>query len=123
GWTIDHSRAGLYMWATHPDHDCWSAAELLAAEGILVAPGELYGPSGARHIRVALTATDERTAAAAARIRARPRQPSRPPRLKRVNCAIESGESGQNTRLSGVNCAIDTLGVIESGTRRQYRER
>jgi succinyldiaminopimelate transaminase len=71
GWTIDHSEAGLYLWATHPAHDCWSAAELLAVEcGILVAPGELYGPGGARHIRVALTATDERIASAAERLRA-----------------------------------------------------
>jgi succinyldiaminopimelate transaminase len=71
GWTIDHSEAGLYLWATHPARDCWSAAEWLAAEaGILVAPGELYGPAGVRHIRVALTATDERIAAAAKRIAA-----------------------------------------------------
>ncbi len=71
GWTIDHSEAGLYLWATHPAHDCWSAAEWLAAgAGILVAPGELYGPAGVRHVRVALTATDERIAAAAARIAA-----------------------------------------------------
>jgi hypothetical protein len=70
GWAIDHSEGGLYLWATHPAHDCWSAAELLAAEaGILVAPGELYGPAGKRHVRVALTATDERIAAAAARLR------------------------------------------------------
>src|SRR5689334_6887133 len=70
GWAIDHSQAGLYLWATHPAHDCWSAAELLATEGgILVAPGELYGPAGKRHVRVALTATDERVAAAAARLR------------------------------------------------------
>ena len=70
GWAIDHSEAGLYLWATHPAHDCWAAAELLAAEaGILVAPGELYGPAGKRHVRVALTATDERIAAGAARLR------------------------------------------------------
>ena len=56
------------LWATHPAHDCWSAAELLA-EGRLVAPGELYGPAGKRHVRVAFTATDERVAAAAARLR------------------------------------------------------
>jgi succinyldiaminopimelate transaminase len=69
GWGIDHSEAGLYLWVRHPAHDCWSAAEWLAAEGgILVAPGELYGPAGKRHVRVALTATDERTAAAASRI-------------------------------------------------------
>src|SRR5580658_11134120 len=71
GWTVDHSEAGLYLWLTHPAHDGWSAAELLASEcGILVTPGSVYGPSGARHIRVALTATDERVAAAAARLAA-----------------------------------------------------
>ena len=71
GWRIDHSEAGLYLWATLPGHDCWSAAELLASEcGILVAPGVLYGAAGDRHVRVALTASDERIAAAAARIRA-----------------------------------------------------
>jgi succinyldiaminopimelate transaminase len=70
GWTIDHSEAGLYLWAAHPAHDCWSAADVLAAQcGIVVAPGAFYGPAGARHIRVALTATDERIAAAAARLR------------------------------------------------------
>jgi aspartate/methionine/tyrosine aminotransferase len=70
GWVVDHSEAGLYLWVTHPALDCWSAAELLAADGgILVAPGELYGPAGKRHVRVALTATDERVAAAAARLR------------------------------------------------------
>jgi succinyldiaminopimelate transaminase len=71
GWTVDHSEAGLYLWVTRPDCDCWSAAELLAAQGgILVAPGELYGAAGAWHVRVALTATDERIAAAASRLSA-----------------------------------------------------
>ena len=71
GWRVDHSEAGLYLWAAHPAHDCWSAAERLAADGgILVTPGELYGPAGKRHVRVALTATDERTAAAARRLAA-----------------------------------------------------
>ena len=71
GWRIDHSEAGLYLWVTHPAHDCWSAAEWLATgAGILVAPGELYGPAGGRHVRVALTATDERIAAAAERLAA-----------------------------------------------------
>jgi len=69
GWSVDHSEAGLYLWLRHPDHDCWSAAELLAARyGILVTPGELYGPAGARHVRVALTATDERIAAGVRRL-------------------------------------------------------
>jgi succinyldiaminopimelate transaminase len=69
GWRIDHSEAGLYLWVTHPAHDCWSAAELLADQyGILVTPGELYGSAGSRHVRAALTATDERVAAAAGRL-------------------------------------------------------
>ncbi|HWN60222.1 MAG TPA: aminotransferase class I/II-fold pyridoxal phosphate-dependent enzyme, partial [Streptosporangiaceae bacterium] len=71
GWTVDHSEAGLYLWLTHPSYDGWSAAELLAADcGILVTPGSVYGAAGARHVRVALTVTDERVAAAAARLRA-----------------------------------------------------
>jgi succinyldiaminopimelate transaminase len=71
GWQIDHSEAGLYLWAQHPAHDCWSAAELLASEcGILVTPGTLYGPGGDRHIRLALTASDAQIAAAATALRA-----------------------------------------------------
>ena len=68
GWTITHSEAGLYLWASRPGHDCWSSVDLLAGAGILVAPGEFYGPAGAQHIRVALTATDERVAAAVRRL-------------------------------------------------------
>ena len=36
--------------------------------GVLVAPGDFYGPAGVRHVRVALTATDERIAAAVHRL-------------------------------------------------------
>jgi succinyldiaminopimelate transaminase len=68
GWAITHSEAGLYLWASRPGYDCWSSVDLLAGAGILVAPGEFYGPAGAQHIRVALTATDERVAAAARRL-------------------------------------------------------
>ncbi|HEY5353012.1 MAG TPA: succinyldiaminopimelate transaminase [Streptosporangiaceae bacterium] len=68
GWTITHSEAGLYLWASRPGLDCWSSVQLLAEAGILVAPGEFYGPAGAQHIRVALTATDERVAAAVRRL-------------------------------------------------------
>jgi succinyldiaminopimelate transaminase len=71
GFRIDHSEAGLYLWATRPGMDCWAACELLASEcGILAGPGSMYGPEGARHIRVAFTATDERIAAAGTRLRA-----------------------------------------------------
>jgi len=40
----------------------------LAGHGILVAPGDFYGPAGAPYVRVALTATDERIEAAAERL-------------------------------------------------------
>ncbi len=68
GWKVEHSGAGLYLWATHPDRDCWESVAVLADAGILVAPGSIFGPSGARHIRLALTATDERIAAGAERL-------------------------------------------------------
>jgi aspartate/methionine/tyrosine aminotransferase len=71
GFRIEHSEAGLYLWATRPGLDCWAACELLATEcGILVGPGSMYGPEGNDYIRVALTATDERVAAAGNRLRA-----------------------------------------------------
>ena len=68
GWEVSHSEAGLYLWASHPDYDCWESVRVLAELGILVSPGEFYGPAGSRHVRVALTATDERIEAAAARL-------------------------------------------------------
>lgn len=67
GFRVEHSKAGLYLWCTR-DEDCWSSVEWLAARGILVAPGEFYGAAGRRHIRVALTATDERVASAVSRL-------------------------------------------------------
>jgi succinyldiaminopimelate transaminase len=67
GFTIDHSEAGLYLWATRGE-DCWSTVEWLATRGILVAPGAFYGPTGDRHVRFALTATDQRVAAAVTRL-------------------------------------------------------
>jgi aspartate/methionine/tyrosine aminotransferase len=67
GFRIDHSEAGLYLWATR-DEPCWTTTEWLADRGILVAPGDFYGPLGARHVRLALTASDDRIAAAVGRL-------------------------------------------------------
>ena len=67
GFRIDHSQGALYLWATR-DEPCWDTVAGLADRGILVAPGDFYGPAGARHVRVAITATDERVAAAASRL-------------------------------------------------------
>ena len=68
GWVVEASPAGLYLWASHPELDCRASVQRLAEAGILVAPGEIYGPAGVRHIRVALTATDERIDAAVSRL-------------------------------------------------------
>jgi succinyldiaminopimelate transaminase len=67
GFRVEQSQAGLYLWVTR-DEDCWATVTSLARVGILVAPGAFYGPAGARHARVALTATDERVASAADRL-------------------------------------------------------
>ena len=68
GWDIEHSEAGLYLWASRPGTDAWGAVTELAEHGILVAPGDFYGPAGAGSVRVAFTATDERVEAAAERL-------------------------------------------------------
>jgi succinyldiaminopimelate transaminase len=67
GFTIDGSQAGLYLWSRR-DADCWSSVTWLADRGILAAPGAFYGPAGGSYVRLALTATDERIAAAVTRL-------------------------------------------------------
>jgi succinyldiaminopimelate transaminase len=67
GARIDHSEAGLYLWVTRGE-DCWATIDWLAGLGIVAAPGSFYGPAGGQHVRLALTATDERIAAAVDRL-------------------------------------------------------
>ncbi|MBA3234146.1 MAG: succinyldiaminopimelate transaminase [Propionibacteriales bacterium] len=67
GFRIDHSEASLYLWATRGE-PCMETVEWLADRGILVAPGDFYGPAGGRHVRVAFTATDERVESAVSRL-------------------------------------------------------
>ncbi len=67
GLRAEHSEAGLYLWCT-ADEPCRDTVDRLAGLGVLVAPGEFYGPAGTRHVRVALTASDERIEAAAQRL-------------------------------------------------------
>ncbi|MGX1767025.1 succinyldiaminopimelate transaminase [Dietzia sp. NPDC055343] len=67
GFRIDDSEAGLYLWATR-DEPCRDTADWFAERGVLVAPGEFYGPRGARHVRIALTATDATIAEAVRRL-------------------------------------------------------
>ena len=67
GFTVDYSDAGLYLWVTRGE-PCRDTVGWLAQRGILAAPGEFYGARGAQHVRAALTATDERIAAAVDRL-------------------------------------------------------
>ena len=67
GFSIEHSQAGLYLWATR-GQGCLETVNWFANLGILVAPGDFYGPAGAKNVRVALTATDERISTAASRL-------------------------------------------------------
>ncbi len=61
--------AGLYLWASDGT-DALSQVDALAALGILAAPGTFYGDE--RHVRVALTASDDDIERAASRLRAAP---------------------------------------------------
>jgi succinyldiaminopimelate transaminase len=68
GFRIDQSEAGLYLWATE-GRDGWDSLGRLADLGILGGPGHFYGVHFPEHVRLSLTASDERIAAAAARLR------------------------------------------------------
>ncbi len=67
GFRIDHSEAGLYLWATRHEPALTTIAAL-ADVGILAAPGTFYEGDSSQHVRLALTAPDERIAAAAGRL-------------------------------------------------------
>ncbi|SPT53223.1 LL-diaminopimelate aminotransferase [Actinomyces bovis] len=63
------SVAGLYLWLRGPAS--MSAFDLVGAFaelGIVVAPGDFYGEAGAGRVRVSLTDSDERVAAACRRL-------------------------------------------------------
>lgn len=67
GFTIDESAAGLYLWAT-ARRNALDTVAFFAERGVLVAPGTFYGPAGAEHVRLALTASDEQISAVSARL-------------------------------------------------------
>lgn len=67
GFTIEHSEGSLYLWATRGENGR-ATVDWLADRGILVAPGDFYGADGSDFVRIAFMATDERIAAAAARL-------------------------------------------------------
>ncbi len=61
--------ATFYLWVPAPDGDAWALAHRLAAEaGVVVSPGEFYGPDGADHVRVAVVQPDDRLELVARRL-------------------------------------------------------
>ncbi len=62
GLVHDGGPALFYLWlrAAESTDDGWEIAARLAEAGTLVAPGSLYGPAGADHVRLALTQPTER---------------------------------------------------------------
>lgn len=67
GFHVEFSDAGLYLWCSNSDRD-WDQVEWFAERGIIVTPGSFYGEDGSRHIRIALTATDQAIDAVISRI-------------------------------------------------------
>lgn len=67
GFRIDHSEAGLYLWATR-GQDAWETVAAFAEVGVLVVPGTFYGDNAPEHVRIALTVSDAAVDAAVDRI-------------------------------------------------------
>ncbi|MEY4491807.1 MAG: hypothetical protein RL085_218, partial [Actinomycetota bacterium] len=68
GFELSDSEAGLYLWATLHE-DCWKTVDRMAELGIVVVPGTFYGEFSTQHVRFSLTATDDKIAEAARRLR------------------------------------------------------
>ena len=61
GAKVDLPGGSFYLWAAAPGGDAWAfTADLAERGGVLVSPGDLYGPGGAGHVRVALVQPLER---------------------------------------------------------------
>lgn len=59
GVQVEMPAGAFYLWAEAPSGDAWELAKRLADEiGLLVSPGEFYGPPGASYVRVAAVAPD-----------------------------------------------------------------
>ena len=64
GFRIDRSEAGLYLWATEGQRRVGDRRPARRRSASSSVPGTFYGDDDPEHVRVALTATDERIAAA-----------------------------------------------------------
>lgn len=69
GYPAELPDGAFYLWVPAPAGDAWAAARDLARRvGIVVSPGEFYGPDAAGHFRVAAVQPDDRIDLAARRI-------------------------------------------------------
>ena len=73
GWTITPPKATMFAWIKlPPSHQTYSSreftAQLLKATGVVVIPGDAFGPSGEGYIRIALVEDEARLIEAATRM-------------------------------------------------------
>ncbi len=61
GLEVTNPKASLYIWAKIPEGDTSAdfAARLIEEQGVVVTPGNGYGPAGEGYIRLSLTLPDE----------------------------------------------------------------
>lgn len=61
GLEVPPPRGAFYHWVPAPDGDAWGLTGWLATDlGVIVSPGDFYGPDGAGHVRVAAVQPDDR---------------------------------------------------------------
>ena len=69
GYEVALPAGSFYLWVPAPDGDSWAAARDLARRaGIVVSPGEFYGPRATAWFRVAAVQPDDRIELAASRV-------------------------------------------------------
>jgi succinyldiaminopimelate transaminase len=67
---VETPQGAFYLWVAAPGGDAWGLTKRLATDaGMLVSPGEFYGPAGAGHVRVAAVQPDDRIELIAERLR------------------------------------------------------
>jgi succinyldiaminopimelate transaminase len=68
-YPVELPDGAFYLWVPAPGGDAWGAARDLAQRaGIVVSPGEFYGPQSTGYFRVAAVQPDDRIELAAARV-------------------------------------------------------
>jgi aspartate/methionine/tyrosine aminotransferase len=61
GLDIELPAGGFYLWLRAPGGDAWALTNWMAEHlGVLVSPGEFYGPAGSEHVRLALVDSMDR---------------------------------------------------------------